>query len=138
MNCIPGEDTDTTSQEQERKDLVDRADSRRELGYFDEAYELYRAAEAIRGDLDVGIEMASLLIEQGRTPRAGVEIDRILKEYSTDNEELLAVARLFQAIADSTMTLDLKVPYELGVSYYKKFIEPFPIKEWKKRKVRMT
>ena len=125
--------------EEERQKLYDSAEVQRKLGRFNKALELFRAAEAIRGDLALGLDIVGLLLEQGRIPRAATEIERVLETYTSEDKECLAVAQLVKAITSSNMmVLDHRKARDLAVQYFEQHVKPFPVREWKKRKVRAS
>ena len=126
------------AEEEKRRTLVDLGNHQRELGRFSKALDSYRAAEAIRGDMELSVQIAGTLLEQGRAPLALLEWNASLENHSaaTQDQELLAVVKLCHAISSATVTLQHRIALNLGLRYYEEYVSQFSVKDWKKRKVR--
>ena len=121
-----------------RDELIAEADRVRELGFYSKALALYREAEAIQANLSVSIKITGLLTEQGRAPLALKEWNLALDKFASEEKdrELVAVAELCRSVCRATMDLQFRRALEMGLKFFDEHVKPYPVTEWKDRKVR--
>jgi tetratricopeptide (TPR) repeat protein len=120
-----------------REELINNADAEREHGSYTKALALYREAEAIEANLSVSVKIAGLLTEQGRTPLALREWNQALARFALHevDRELVAVAELCRSLCEGAMDIQFRRVLAKGLKYFEEYVKPFPVKEWKGRKV---
>ena len=121
-----------------REELITKADDERDRGSYTKALALYREAEAIEANLGMSVKIAGLLTEQGRTPLALKEWNHALEKFASEesDRELVAVAELCRGLSRSTMDFQFRRVLDMGFKFFDEFVKPYPVEQWKGRKVR--